>query len=184
MTSRCLLLFAFSSAALCASGCAAPASATTKGALCPATTTTTSASTTVTSAPSAPSPSSPRVTGIGGIFFKAKDSKGLTAWYVENLGLPPAHYGVHFKWHPDDAPTEPASTTWSTFPEKSSYYEPTKSRFLINYRVVDLDGMLARLRRAGARVDEKIVEDANGRFGWATDPEGNRFELWEPKPGY
>jgi predicted enzyme related to lactoylglutathione lyase len=55
---------------------------------------------------------------------------------------------------------------------------------MINYRVVDLDGMLARLRQAGARVDEKIEEEANGRFGWATDPEGNRFELWEPKPGY
>jgi predicted enzyme related to lactoylglutathione lyase len=152
-------------------GCAAPQNR------CPTTTT-------APSPTAAQKPSSPRVTGIGGIFFKAKDSKALTAWYVEHLGFPPPRYGVQFEWRENDAPSQHASTTWGTFPETTKYFDPTTARFMINYRVVDLDGMLARLRQAGARVDEKVVEEENGRFGWATDPEGNRFELWEPKPGH
>lgn len=176
------LLIAISTAALTyATGCAAPASAPAKGALCPTSTTTTSAASVAAPA----SPQGPHVTGIGGIFFKAKDKKALTTWYVENLGMPePKEYGVQFKWHPADAPTEAASTTWATFPDKTKYFDPGTSRFSINYRVVDLDGMLARLRKAGARVSDKIEQDELGRFAWAIDPEGNRLELWEPTPGH
>jgi predicted enzyme related to lactoylglutathione lyase len=160
-------------------GCAAPAR-------CPSTTAPTT-SATVHAAPAAPpvgsAASTPKVTGIGGIFFKAKDSKALTAWYVKNLGFPQQAYGSKFEWHQKDAPTQPGSTTWATFPESTKFFDPTTARFMLNYRVNDLDGMLARLREAGAKVDDKIEVDDNGRFAGAIDPEGNRFQLWEPAPG-
>ena len=127
---------------------------------------------------------SDRATGIGGIFFKAKDHKKLQAWYVEHLGFPAPTYGVLFEWRQKDNPEKPASTTWATFPESTKYFEPTAARFMINYRVADLDRLLKRLRDAGTKVDERIVEEENGRFSWAVDPEGNRFELWEPKAGH
>jgi predicted enzyme related to lactoylglutathione lyase len=133
------------------------------------------------SAPAAASPASPRVTGIGGVFFKANDPKKLTAWYVEQLGFSPSAYGVRFTWREDDG--APGSTTWSIFPKSTTYFDPTVAPFMINYRVKNLDEVLARLRKAGARVDDKIDQEPYGRFGWAVDPEGNRFELWEPKAG-
>jgi predicted enzyme related to lactoylglutathione lyase len=123
-----------------------------------------------------------RATGIGGIFFKAEDPKKLTAWYVEQLGLPAPKFGVMFPWREEDG--GPASTTWGAFKKDTKYFDPTVATFMINYRVKNLDEILARLRKAGARVDDKIEEEDNGRFGWAVDPEGNRFELWEPKPGH
>ena len=73
---------------------------------------------------------------------------------------------------------------WAVFPAKTKYFDPTVAPFMIDYRVKDLDGVLARLRKAGARVDDKIDSEENGRFGWAVDPEGNRFELWEPAAGH
>ena len=130
----------------------------------------------------AASPTTSRATGIGGVFFKATDPKKLTAWYVEQLGFPPPKYGVRFAWREEDG--GPGSTTWAIFPRNSTYFDPTVAPFMINYRVKNLDEVLARLRRAGARVDEKIDQEDNGRFCWAVDPEGNRFELWEPKTGY
>lgn len=119
-----------------------------------------------------------RVKGIGGIFFKAKDKEALLAWYRDTLGVPVEPWGGHaFRW------TGEGTTTWSAFEDGSDYFEPTNARFMINYRVDDLDAMLAQLREAGAQVDDKIEESEFGRFGWARDPEGNRFELWEPPEG-
>jgi predicted enzyme related to lactoylglutathione lyase len=121
-----------------------------------------------------------RVTGIGGIFFKAKDPARLLAWYAEHLGVVPAfEHGAVFAW---DAVADgrERTTVWSPFPEHTRYFEPGTASFMINYRVSDLDRMLAQLRAAGAAVDERIEESEFGRFGWASDPEGNRFELWEP----
>ena len=125
-----------------------------------------------------------RVTGIGGIFFKAKDAKKLSAWYVDTLGLPKSKYGVSFGWSEKGKPDSNASTSWATFPESSTYFDPTAARFMVNYRVEDLDAVLARLRKSGSKVDDKITDEGYGRFAWATDPEGNRFELWEPTPGH
>jgi lactoylglutathione lyase len=125
----------------------------------------------------------PKVTGIGGIFFKAKDPKALTNWYVKHLGFPPPTYGVQFEWRTKDDPSRVGSTTWGTFPLTTRYFDPTVAPFMVNYRVTDLDGVRETLRRAGAQVDDKTENEENGRFGWAVDPEGNRFELWEPKPG-
>jgi predicted enzyme related to lactoylglutathione lyase len=117
-----------------------------------------------------------RVTGIGGVFFRVRDAEKLRAWYRDHLGIDvdPAWGGCAFNWR------EPGSTVWSTFAADSQYFP---GPYMINYRVTDLDAMLAQLRRAGAKVDDRIDDGPDGRFGWATDPEGNRFELWQPPPG-
>jgi predicted enzyme related to lactoylglutathione lyase len=123
-----------------------------------------------------------KVTGIGGIFFKAADAKSLGAWYRDHLGVPidETYGGASFEWREHDKPDVVGSTVWSTFPSTTTYFDPTRAPFMINYRVADLDAMLDQLRKAGATVDEKIDDSEFGRFGWATDPEGNRFELWQP----
>jgi predicted enzyme related to lactoylglutathione lyase len=84
---------------------------------------------------------------------------------------------VVFAWR------EPGTTTWSAFPDDTDYFGPPASRFMLNYRVPNLDRMLDQLKAAGAPVGERIDDSKFGRFGWATDPEGNRFELWEPAAG-
>jgi len=123
-----------------------------------------------------------KVTGIGGIFFKASDAKSLGNWYRDNLGIPvdESYGGASFEWREHDQPETIGATVWSPFPATTKYFDPTKAPFMINYRVSDLDAMLEQLRKAGATVDEKISDTDYGRFGWATDPEGNRFELWQP----
>ena len=119
-----------------------------------------------------------RVQGIGGIFFKARDPKALAAWYQSNLGVSlEAWGGAIFR---ADDPS--AITVWSPFAADTNYFAPSTASFMINFRVANLDRMLAQLRAAGAQVDANIQVEPNGRFGWAMDPEGNRFELWEPKP--
>ena len=117
-----------------------------------------------------------RVVGIGGVFFKARDPKMLAAWYREHLGLP-VELGQTFGPFRSQGAGE--ETVWSTFPADSQYFGSGNASCMINYRVADLDAMLAQLRDAGAMVDDRVDEYENGRFGWATDPEGNRFELWE-----
>jgi catechol 2,3-dioxygenase-like lactoylglutathione lyase family enzyme len=114
-----------------------------------------------------------RVIGIGGIFFKAREPAKLAAWYREHLGVEivASFGGAVF------GPT--GDTVWSTFPQDSSYFGSDRP-FMINYRVASLDRMLAQLRAARVSVDEKVDRSSLGNFGWATDPEGNRFELWEP----
>jgi predicted enzyme related to lactoylglutathione lyase len=126
-----------------------------------------------------------RVIGIGGVFFKAKDPKALSAWYDEHLGVPKAGEGYFlFHWRRDDDPERQEMTAWSTFANDTTYFEPSKASFMINYIVDDLDAVLAALRAEGVTVDDKVQDEGYGRFGWAMDPEGNRIELWEPKkPG-
>ena len=124
------------------------------------------------------------IIGIGGIFFKAQNPTQLSAWYREHLGIEvgtgdSATFAA-FKWHALDQPDQVQSTIWSVFPHDTSYFEPGKASFMINYIVDDLDKTLADLRSSGVQVDDKIEEADFGRFGWATDPDGNRFELWEP----
>ena len=118
------------------------------------------------------------VIGIGGVFFKARDPKALAAWYREHLGVPveaSQTYGANVSSGPGE------QTVWSTFPADTAYFGPGPAPFMVNYRVRDLDAMLAQLRSAGARVENRVEDHGYGRFGWATDPEGNRFELWQPK---
>jgi predicted enzyme related to lactoylglutathione lyase len=121
-----------------------------------------------------------RVTGVGGIFFKASDPEKLKAWYRENLGVPVNNHGfVVFEWGGDARGT----TVWSPFSNDTKYFEPSRASFMINFRVRDLGLMLAQLRAAGATVDDSVQDGEFGKFGWVMDPEGNRIELWQPPPG-
>lgn len=118
------------------------------------------------------------VLGFGGVFFKSADPAALQKWYVDNLHLPETEDGyVIF-----DNGGPGSKAVWTAFPADTDYFEPTTAPFMVNYRVDDLDGMLEQLRAGGADVDESVqTMEGIGRFGWARDPEGNRFELWEPE---
>ncbi len=122
-----------------------------------------------------------RVTGLGGIFFKCKDPDAMKTWYQKHLGLEPEPHGaVLFHWRDKDDPEKEGQTVWSAFPGDTDYFNPSQSPFMINYRVDDLDAILAALREEGVDVDDKVEEYEYGKFGWIMDPEGNRIELWEP----
>jgi catechol 2,3-dioxygenase-like lactoylglutathione lyase family enzyme len=119
-----------------------------------------------------------RVTGIGGAFFRARDPAAMGRWYAEHLGMGVVAGDVDDVWWQDEGPT-----VWAPFPADTDYFGPSGQTWMMNFRVRDLDAMLAQLRGAGAEVDERVeLMEGIGRFGWATDPEGNRFELWEPAP--
>ena len=124
------------------------------------------------------------VLGIGGIFFKANDPEKLAAWYQEHLGLEVEDYGgVTFRENDgatSSIPKRQAYTVWSPFPADTDYFAPSEKPFMINFRVADLDALLARLRAEGVTVDERTEKSDFGYFGWVMDPEGNRVELWEP----
>ena len=123
------------------------------------------------------------ITGIGGIFFKATDPEKLGEWYRKHLGLNVEEFGgVTFRENEASAegPKRQVCTVWSPFPADTDYFAPSEKPFMINFRVVDLDALLAQLRREGVRVDERTERSEFGYFGWAMDPEGNRIELWEP----
>ena len=127
-----------------------------------------------------------RVSGIGGVFFKAKDPAALRAWYQDNLGIAidPSFGGAVFNWPDGQGPDRPGSTVFSIFTAETSYFSPGTASFMVNFRVDDLDALLAELRAKGAAVDEKVESmDGIGRFGWVVDPEGNKVELWEPATG-
>ena len=114
------------------------------------------------------------MTGIGGVFLRGRDVDALRAWYAEHLGVELEEWGgCVFVSAAGDA------TVWSIFPGDTQYW-PSEQQVMVNFRVADLDAMLAQLRAAGAEVDERVEEQEFGRFGWAVDPEGNRFELWQP----
>lgn len=125
-----------------------------------------------------------RVTGIGGVFFKAKDPAKLAAWYRDHLGLNLEPWGgAIFPWTSPADPGGSGMTVWSLFPEASTHFAPSPASFMINYRVHDLDALLAALREEGCAVDDKVDVSDFGKFGWVMDPEGNRVELWEPPAG-
>jgi predicted enzyme related to lactoylglutathione lyase len=129
-----------------------------------------------------------RVSGIGGVFFKARDPTSLAAWYRQALGIDimtmPGAQFAKFPWREREDSSRVGSTAWSLFPADSKYFAPSSAPFMINYRVRNLDAMLAQLRALGVAVEPKVTDDFNGRFAWIVDPEGNKIELWEPKAGY
>jgi predicted enzyme related to lactoylglutathione lyase len=121
-----------------------------------------------------------RVTGIGGVFLKAQDPKALAAWYKQHLGVPVGEYGfASFEWS-DDVPAGTGQTAWSLFAADTNHFGPSGQTAMINYRVDDLEAILEQLAAAGATIDPKREEAEYGKFAWAFDPEGNRFELWQP----
>jgi hypothetical protein len=126
-----------------------------------------------------------RVTGIGGIFFKAKNPGKLGAWYAKHLGLPvnKEWCGCSFPWRDAKNPKKKGYSVWSVFEKNNDYFGTSKQPFMINYRVTNLKKVLAQLKKEGVRVDPKTEESEFGKFGWARDGEGNRIELWEPPKG-
>jgi predicted enzyme related to lactoylglutathione lyase len=125
-----------------------------------------------------------RVSGIGGIFFKAKNAAELREWYRVHLGINVQEWGgASFNWQDPENQTAVGTTAWSVFENTSTQFAPSTANFMINYRVDDLHALLAALRAEGCDVDEKIDESEFGKFGWVMDPEGNRVELWQPPIG-
>ncbi len=121
-----------------------------------------------------------RVTGVGGVFLRARDPKALTAWYAEHLGFPVTAYGATFLWA-DEVPAGTGMTAWNAFPETTDYFgKGSRQAVMVNYRVDDLDALLAKLAAAKVAIDPTRDDASYGRFAWITDPEGNRIELWQP----
>ena len=111
-----------------------------------------------------------RVTGVGGIFFKAKDAPALQAWYKRHLGIDvQAWGGTSFNWADSDGKPVAGSTAWLIAPQESKQFAPSSAPFMVNYRVEDLHAL--------------VDESAYGKFGWVIDPEGNKVELWQPPQG-
>jgi predicted enzyme related to lactoylglutathione lyase len=123
-----------------------------------------------------------RVTGIGGVFFLASDSdENLRHWYQRCLGMQLEDFGGAVLNWPEDHAEDGGATVWHVGEKSSQWFSPSKSRFMINYRVDDMDGMLARLKDENVDILQGPESHENGRFLWLMDPEGNKVELWEPK---
>ena len=119
-----------------------------------------------------------RVTGLGGIFFKTKDSKATKQWYGKHLGLPVDDYGCTFWWNDQDG--NKASTQWSPFKDDTTYFEPSKQPFMVNFRVENLNNLITVLKSEGVTIVGDIQTFEYGKFARILDPEGNKIELWEP----
>lgn len=123
-----------------------------------------------------------KVTGIGGVFFKSSgDKAALVAWYQKHLGLPvdDRFGGAILRW-PDDKADDKGVTVWHLAGKDSEWFSPSRSSFMINYRVDDLDEMLTQLKAAGIEIVGGPESHENGKFAWIMDPDGNKVELWQP----
>lgn len=121
-----------------------------------------------------------KVTGVGGIFFKCKDPEKLRAWYKENLGLQTNEYGAVFEWRQGADTTRKGFTQWSPFKETTTYFQPSTKDFMINYRVEQLDNLVAALKHNGVTVLDSVETYDYGKFVHILDPEQNKIELWQP----
>ena len=123
-----------------------------------------------------------RITGIGGVFFKSRnDNVALRNWYQKHLGMSLESWGGAILRWPDDKAEDKGVTVWSVAKKESEWFSPSKSSFMINYRVDDLGELLQQLRAAGVEVLQGPESHENGKFAWIVDPDGNKVELWEPK---
>jgi catechol 2,3-dioxygenase-like lactoylglutathione lyase family enzyme len=123
-----------------------------------------------------------RVTGIGGVFFKAKgDPKALAAWYEKHLGMKLEEWGgAILKW-PEDTANDRGLTVWHVAEADTKWFSPSEASFMVNYRVDDLTALLAQLAEADITPLKGPDVEPNGKFAWIVDPDGNKIELWEPK---
>lgn len=123
-----------------------------------------------------------KATGIGGVFFKCADPDKTRAWYADALGIDMEDYGgASFLWRDKDEPGRVGRTVWSLFAADTKYFGPTEAAFMINYRVDDLDAVLAHLADRGVERVGDIEDYPYGRFAWVMDPDGRKVELWEPR---
>jgi predicted enzyme related to lactoylglutathione lyase len=125
-----------------------------------------------------------RATGIGGIFFKAKDPVALRAWYAKHLGIDVQDWGgAVFPWADAEGKPTTGMTVWSIGAAEGDHFAPSTAPFMVNYRVDDLAALLQALRSEGCNVLEKTENSEYGKFGWVMDPEGNKVELWQAPAG-
>ncbi len=122
-----------------------------------------------------------KITGIGGVFFKSRhDRAALVAWYEKHLGMQIESFGgAVLKW-PDDPAEDKGLTVWHVAERGSAWFSPSDAPFMINYRVDNLDEMIAQLKAGGVEVLDGPESHENGKFAWILDPDGNKVELWEP----
>ncbi len=121
-----------------------------------------------------------KVTGIGGVFLRSPDPNALARWYAQHLGIRLSDFnGTAFQWA-DELPANTGMTAWSTFPADTTYLGETHQQVMINYRVDDLDALLATLSASGIWIDPSRESYAYGHFAWIKDCDGNRLELWQP----
>ena len=123
-----------------------------------------------------------RVLGLGGVFIRARDPEALAAWYREHLGFDVHDFGGSFGAIFEFAEHEPGYQLWTAFPADTLHFGSDAQPHMLNFRVADLDGLLAQLRAGGVTVEDEVQRSEHGAFGWCVDAEGNRVELWEP-PG-
>jgi predicted enzyme related to lactoylglutathione lyase len=122
----------------------------------------------------------PKVTGIGGIFFRTRDVEATKEWYGKNLGLAISDYGSSFEFRNANHPEEINYLQWSPFNEETDYFEPSEKQFMINYRVQNIEALVKKLKENGVTILDEIEEYEYGKFVHILDPEGNKIELWEP----
>jgi len=121
-----------------------------------------------------------RVTGIGGVFIKARNPDRLYQWYEKHLGIKRDNPSAAvFHWRHAEKSKKKGMTVWSLFPQHSDYFGAGPQTFMMNYQVDDLMDVLKSLRAEGVVVDPRVEESEYGKFGWVVDPEGNRIELWQ-----
>ena len=127
------------------------------------------------------SDTTPKVTGIGGIFFRSKDPKETRDWYNKNLGLATNEYGSSFEFRNAHRPDEINYLQWSPFDKDTEYFAPSKKEFMINYRVQNIEGLVKKLKENGVTIVDSIEEFEYGKFVHIMDSDGNKIELWEPE---
>ena len=122
-----------------------------------------------------------RVTGLGGLFIKAKDPKALAVWYEKHLGIPFGDNSyVDFKFTDKEGTISSGYNVLSFFKNDSAYFNPSEKEVMLNLRVEDLFGLIDQLRKEGVIIAGEPIDEEYGKFGWIMDPEGNKIELWEP----
>lgn len=122
----------------------------------------------------------PKVTGIGGVFFRCKAPDEIKQWYGEHLGLAISPYGSSFEFRNANRPDEINYLQWSPMEEKTNYFDPSQKEFMINYRVQNIEALVKKLKASGVKIVDKIETYDYGKFVHILDPEGNKLELWEP----
>lgn len=122
----------------------------------------------------------PRVTGVGGIFFKSENPDEAKAWYQKNLGLNTDRWGTNFEWFQGSDSSNKGFTQWSPFTKDTKYFEPSGNDYMINYRVVHLEKLLEQLEANGVTILDSVESFEYGKFVHILDNEGNKIELWEP----
>ncbi len=122
----------------------------------------------------------PKVTGVGGIFFKCNDPDKVKQWYAKHLAFPVDQYGASFTFKKKEDPTKNGYLQWSPFKADTDYFNPSQKEFMVNYRVQNMDALVKNLKAQGVTIVDEIQEFDYGKFVHILDCEGNKIELWEP----